>query len=785
MRTKGKAVSNNSASGIPVEGTHLLVCDGGVTNENTSIISDSGFPGSTTDDYHTNAICKVASLSDIGGTSSQTSRGYSVVDGFPGSTLASQPIIHHCPQPAVTIASDAFPANRHHLAVSAGRPSTSETFVPVQIPTVDGYVATFVTSNNAPVPPLTAEQSMPVEATTRFHDNDTSHNVPIILDFSRPDVLRSHHAASCSYNTGTSDSQTRASTRRRNHARNIQWRTGPANRRPTWTGRSHMMDSNVLPVYGPPAPPEREGAPLDYVSFGRCDKVCQHCNALFWVEEKMAGLPMSAAPQIVLREEVIDGLIQFLNENNALVRLFRTARDKLLEANIPNFQIRLFGVAGASQYELPTADTIGAIVYEGGPQSMTDYDIRQYPTSVGASTSPGAASLGKMELTSDKDTLSKIAAPIIPQRSLAYLSELDPTDNNRFIETRVYRKWTTMKAPNFIPTEFSCILLDKKGTAIQANVDLKEKERLEHDLQTNCVYRIQGFGFEKTDSWGKTLDNDITLCFGKHSQIDLLNDDSYPYHYFNFAAYNELGNRLEKNNLILTDWEQEETRNRVPLATLLQIDPNTQQNVMILRIDNTQDWYYQKCDECGGKLRHRFVHGHCHPYGTQPKPEKSYSFRLVITDGTGNATITCFTPHTEGLIKDVNTLLEEVAEKNPQVIPPQIMALVNTRHVLQFRFAKPISKGPPTFVLQKMMDHPPSHLLTQSEGPSSPPATIMGAQTAAEVSPPPATPSATQDTPVGTSGTPYLESLSNVRKELFPDSADEEDNQKPKKQKKD
>ncbi|PWA81779.1 hypothetical protein CTI12_AA184660 [Artemisia annua] len=159
-----------------------------------------------------------------------------------------------------------------------------------------------------------------------------------------------------------------------------------------------------------------------------------------------------------------------------------------------------------------------------------------------------------MALTGDVDTQSTTAMSTALQRSLAYFTDLNPADNSKFIEARVYRKWMAMKVPALIPTGFSCILLDKKGAAIQANLDLKEKERFEHDLQLNCVYRIKGFGFEKTDGWGKTLDNDMTLCFGKHTQIDLLKDDDYPYHYFNFAAYNELGGRLEKKNPILTDY---------------------------------------------------------------------------------------------------------------------------------------------------------------------------------------------------------------------------------------
>ncbi|PWA63481.1 hypothetical protein CTI12_AA311720 [Artemisia annua] len=808
MRIKGKAVSNSWATGIPVESIDPLVYHAGVTNGNSILTSGNDSVGSILDGHNVNTTYNIGSSSDIGGSGSQSWVGCPVSDGFPAFTPATQSTVDDLQQVCVIAASGMVSSSFDHQPVPVMRSVFPEPSVPVQITTVDGCVATFVTSNNVPASTSIVDQNAPVEGGAQFRSSDTSHNTPVVLDFSRSAMLRNHEAASCVYNVGVSDPQTRAPARRRNRARGTR---GPVNRQPTWTGRSSTRDSNSLPVYGPPAPPQLEGAPLDYMSFGSCDRVCQHCNALFWIEEKMAGLPVSAAPQYhkccaggravlrtytqhprsVLRQEVVDGLIHFLNENNALVRLFRTARDKLLEGDIPNFQIRLFGVAGASQYELPTADSIGVIVYEGGPESMTDYDVvierhSREPESVNK-LHPSYMSLQfpllfiygeegyhlnlrlrnldgsdaeeekkmtmkiyyayqKMELTSDVETASKMAGPVIPQRSLAYFSELDPTDNSKFIEARIYRKWTAMK-----------------GTAIQANADLKEKERQEHDLQLNCVYKIQGFGFEKTDSWGKTLDNDITLCFGKHTQIDLLNDDNYPYHYFNFAAYNELGSRLEKKNPILTDWEQEKTRNRVPLATLLQIDPNTQQDVTILRIDNTQDWYYQKCDECGGKLKHGFIHGHCHPYGSQPKPERS--------------------PHTEGLIKDVDTLLEEVADKNPQSIPPQILALVNTRHVLQFRFAKPVTKGPPTFVLQKVMDHPPSILPTQSEAPSSSATITMATQSTTGVSPPPATPPPSQDTPVGIPDTPHLPVSSNVRKELFPDYADEEESQQPKKQK--
>ncbi|PWA56652.1 hypothetical protein CTI12_AA419060 [Artemisia annua] len=226
----------------------------------------------------------------------------------------------------------------------------------------------------------------------------------------------------------------------------------------------------------------RTCAPQEYKYLGRCDQICSHCRALFWLDERNRGSPHGAAPQYhkcclagrvalrthqqypayirqlfsdrhflqniraynqmfamtsfganiddsintgrgpyvfrvsgqiyhcigglcpmgnetprflqlyiydtdnevanrlshfrgdqrrSLREDIVEGLIHFLDRHNALVQLFRTARDKMQDSDIPNFHVRFFGVIGANQYELPTTDTIGAIVYEGGPETAS------------------------------------------------------------------------------------------------------------------------------------------------------------------------------------------------------------------------------------------------------------------------------------------------------------------------------------------------------------------------------------------------------------------------------
>lgn len=48
-----------------------------------------------------------------------------------------------------------------------------------------------------------------------------------------------------------------------------------------------------------------------------------------------------------LRRDIVQNLIHVLDEHNWLVKLFRTARDKLEDANIEDFKLKLFGVVGS------------------------------------------------------------------------------------------------------------------------------------------------------------------------------------------------------------------------------------------------------------------------------------------------------------------------------------------------------------------------------------------------------------------------------------------------------
>nr|GEZ50803.1 DNA helicase [Tanacetum cinerariifolium] len=80
--------------------------------------------------------------------------------------------------------------------------------------------------------------------------------------------------------------------------------------------------------------------------------------------------------EISLNPEIVEGLIHVLDEHNGLVRQFSIIRDRCNADDISSFKIRLNNMGGVCGYELPTADILGAMVFENGPRSRTNFDSR-------------------------------------------------------------------------------------------------------------------------------------------------------------------------------------------------------------------------------------------------------------------------------------------------------------------------------------------------------------------------------------------------------------------------
>ncbi|GJS19493.1 DNA helicase [Tanacetum coccineum] len=76
-----------------------------------------------------------------------------------------------------------------------------------------------------------------------------------------------------------------------------------------------------------------------------------------------------------LKRDIVEGLIDLLDNHNALVLLFRTARNKRMEANIPEFKLRLYNVIGTRRYDLPTPETIGEVIFGGKTAAESEFDL--------------------------------------------------------------------------------------------------------------------------------------------------------------------------------------------------------------------------------------------------------------------------------------------------------------------------------------------------------------------------------------------------------------------------
>ncbi|GKA33645.1 DNA helicase [Tanacetum coccineum] len=94
-----------------------------------------------------------------------------------------------------------------------------------------------------------------------------------------------------------------------------------------------------------------------------------------------------------LEPGIVECLIHFLDAHNESVQLFRTTIDKCKELDIPEFKIQLYNVEGARGYELPTSNTLGAMVLKVFPLLFI-YGQPGYHTKLTLKSANGVESAG-------------------------------------------------------------------------------------------------------------------------------------------------------------------------------------------------------------------------------------------------------------------------------------------------------------------------------------------------------------------------------------------------------
>ncbi|PWA58989.1 nucleic acid-binding, OB-fold protein [Artemisia annua] len=276
-----------------------------------------------------------------------------------------------------------------------------------------------------------------------------------------------------------------------------------------------------------------------------------------------------------------EGLMHMLDAHNELVQIFRTARDRCNEEDVPDMKIQLYNVVGARQYQLPTSGTLGAIVFGNASDSLTDYDViieyrdrrpkrinklhssymsLQFPI-LFVYGQPGYNTKMEVTGTNSKRKRKKVSMKEYYTMAPDTIEGLKVGDTDKVLEIKVYRAWIHWDPPNTTEKGFRAILLDKQGSAIQANMEAPEINHFKGILIPGKTYRVYNFTCVPTESWQQTLTNPVSLSFTTSTGFDTIDDDGFPKHYFDFISYSQLPSRVidpldktKKPQPVLTDY---------------------------------------------------------------------------------------------------------------------------------------------------------------------------------------------------------------------------------------
>ncbi|PWA76220.1 nucleic acid-binding, OB-fold protein [Artemisia annua] len=277
-----------------------------------------------------------------------------------------------------------------------------------------------------------------------------------------------------------------------------------------------------------------EGPTPAYIDIGDADWRCHWCGAAFWFGERLKS---SRGSTIRYSRCCGEGnLIQILDSHNELVALFRTARDICNENEVPDFTVRLYNVDGARQYDLPSTDILGAIVFESGPETETEYDVIIHKK--------GERPQRINKLHSTYMALQFPLLMALVSATLSCIRDLKPGDTEKILELKVYRVWASRNPPDTTETGYRAILLDRHGDAIQANMDADDIHHFKPILIPGQAIRVSDFDCTPTDKWQRTLENPTSLSFKRLTKIDAIPAESFPNHYFHFTSYNQLPTKV-------------------------------------------------------------------------------------------------------------------------------------------------------------------------------------------------------------------------------------------------
>nr|GEX04809.1 DNA helicase [Tanacetum cinerariifolium] len=560
------------------------------------------------------------------------------------------------------------------------------------------------------------------------------------------------------------------------------------------------------------------------------------------VQNRMAHF--GGEEQSGLKREIVEGLIDFLDNHNALVQLFRTARNKHADINIPEFKLRLYNVIGTRRYDLPTPETIGAIIFGGKTAMESEFDLiveehSRVPQRVNklhpcymALQFPLLFVYGEEGYQKDMKLVNvpgqSMNKQIRVSMNMYYAYQIHDRVNHYNLLPRGGKLFQ-----QYVVTAYCAVEQTRLDYIRQSQNDIRNEylsgiydailrgDRNGSDLGTRTILSASFTGgpryitmaepsetLPKAANKGKLtlfqkeattlkdikpadINKTIEVCV--HTTIKPIPDDSFPEHYFEFIAYNEVHDRANANDPRLTaeKFDMHEYA-QMPKPVVIAVSSTwATTKYGALQINATPATYYYlnpnipevhhilnvKCTSCNKKVPKET--SACSDHGLQPI-NYGYCFRILIDDGTAIATITCFSPEAHTFTPNCNDLVNNVQNKDNHSLPDALKALENTTHIFQYRFGQKAKPGRPNFSLDSVFSASPQPLLHRPppESATSPPQELLE-QTSSTIIPLPAEldpHQLTKDLPKGLD-TRSLPKNKTAKRKLFEDTEESEKNQ--------
>ncbi|GJW58098.1 hypothetical protein Tco_0104829 [Tanacetum coccineum] len=274
---------------------------------------------------------------------------------------------------------------------------------------------------------------------------------------------------------------------------------------------------------------------------------------------------------------------------------------------------------------------------------------------------------------------------------------------HKMIEARVYRKCTARNITTREPSHFCCILLDKQGNAIQANMDLKDTYYFDQLLQLNNAYRISRFiAYNEVEQRADVNGAPLTDYIGCIHQISdpIVTGDATRSR--KTRRIIDIQN-LDGVNLPFIIWNEE--AEKFDIQTYAKLP-----KPVVIAVSST--WAIRKYGDFVNPTDALEIQRQRYSDDLQEQMRNRYCFRDIIDDGTGTATLTCFSPEAHTFVPECNAIVTSLQDQSSYEIPAILKEAENKTYVFQYRFGTKARPGYPAFVLDAVFKATPQPLLS-------------------------------------------------------------------------